>query len=66
MATMSEQIQATFKARDILVERFGGPADLDLVEILGDALANNNKEHQELVFTVAQQRADRRAQEGAS
>lgn len=59
MNTVGAQVQATLDARDLLVERFGGPVDLDLVEVLADAILNNDQSQKDLVFVVGCQRETR-------
>lgn len=68
MATLGERIEATYKARDWIVEQVGGPVPgTDLIEVLAGAMTGELdtdmtlEEVQQLVLTVV---AQRRAEEG--
>jgi hypothetical protein len=65
MSNLSEYAENIYKARDWIVEKVGGPADLDLVEVLASAMTDDEidgmtvDEVKELVLTIARQRDER-------
>ena len=57
-AVTPEYIFALYKARNRLADKFGGPVDLDLVEVLAQAIVDDDNDAIQLVYKVAQERHD--------